>query len=309
MDPGRMLRAPVFKRLREDIDPKSVRRTEPRAAARPTAEAAARFPDTEIDAVLGQLDNKTLPSPSQWGGTRSSLRISTVSTGPPTPLSSSRRSQARPAALFRAGLALHAHAPRRPAAHHDPHARGHRRGALFQKHWDPELPAFAKKITIFSEHKDERHDYLLLRQPRDAAVARAVGTLEFHVWHSRAKPGPDAVTQRTDFSSSLAALESSILTIPITVVFDIDPSHLLWQGGAGGRARAEHGRFRKRKGSGVPAARIAFEHGVGGNRENLRQDGTPRVRADRAHARFRRGAQVSEMVGRHLVRLHRRTSR
>src|SRR5260221_100429 len=32
---------------------------------------------------------------------------------------------------------------------------------FFQKHWDPELPAFAKKITIFSEHKDERHDYLL----------------------------------------------------------------------------------------------------------------------------------------------------
>src|SRR5207248_2126604 len=33
-----------------------------------------------------------------------------------------RDHQARPAALLRAGLALHAHAPRRPAAHHDPHA-------------------------------------------------------------------------------------------------------------------------------------------------------------------------------------------
>src|SRR5258707_10588156 len=32
---------------------------------------------------------------------------------------------------------------------------------FYQKHWDPELPPFARKITIFSEHKDERHDYLV----------------------------------------------------------------------------------------------------------------------------------------------------
>src|SRR2546426_6008332 len=56
--PDGMLRAPVFLRLRDDVDPKSVRRTEPRAAARPVAEAAARSPDAEIDAVLRQLDNK-----------------------------------------------------------------------------------------------------------------------------------------------------------------------------------------------------------------------------------------------------------
>jgi len=43
------------------------------------------------------------------------------------------------------------------------------------------------------------------------------------VWHSRAKPGPDAGTQSTDFSESLAALEGSILNYPDYVVFDIDP--------------------------------------------------------------------------------------
>ncbi len=49
------------------------------------------------------------------------------------------------------------------------------------------------------------------------------GTLEFHVWHSRMKPGPDAAVDSTDFSSSLQALEDSILNFPDYVLFDIDP--------------------------------------------------------------------------------------
>jgi bifunctional non-homologous end joining protein LigD len=50
-----------------------------------------------------------------------------------------------------------------------------------------------------------------------------VGTLEFHVWHSRAEVGPDAASQLTDYSSSLKALEASVLNFPDYLVFDIDP--------------------------------------------------------------------------------------
>jgi len=50
-----------------------------------------------------------------------------------------------------------------------------------------------------------------------------VGTLEFHVWHSRAQLAPEAAGARTDYASSLAALESSILNRPDYLVFDIDP--------------------------------------------------------------------------------------
>src|SRR5204862_84540 len=94
---------------------------------------------------------------------------------------------------------------------------------FYQKHWDPELPPFARKITIFSEHKDERHDYLLCDNLATLLWLAQSGTLEFHVWHSRAKPGPDAATQSADYSSSLAALAGSILNYPDYVVFDIDP--------------------------------------------------------------------------------------
>src|SRR5690606_30027293 len=47
--------------------------------------------------------------------------------------------------------------------------------------------------------------------------------LEFHVWHSRAAPGPDAASDGTDYSSSREALERSVLNYPDYLVFDIDP--------------------------------------------------------------------------------------
>lgn len=46
--PDGYLRAPVFLRLREDVDPKSVRRSEPKHAV--------QLPDTSVDEVLRQLD-------------------------------------------------------------------------------------------------------------------------------------------------------------------------------------------------------------------------------------------------------------
>src|SRR5258706_3933424 len=58
-----MLRAPVFLRLREDVDPKSVRRTEPKREVA----AASRPANTPVDQVLQQLDNKRAAFPIAVG--------------------------------------------------------------------------------------------------------------------------------------------------------------------------------------------------------------------------------------------------
>jgi bifunctional non-homologous end joining protein LigD len=94
---------------------------------------------------------------------------------------------------------------------------------FYQKHWEQERPAFVETITVFSGHKDESHDYLLCNNLPTLLWLAQSGTLEFHVWHSRAKPGRDAATESTDYASSLEALEGSILNYPDYVLFDIDP--------------------------------------------------------------------------------------
>src|SRR5262245_22131250 len=94
---------------------------------------------------------------------------------------------------------------------------------FFQKHWEQERPEFVEKIAVFSGTKDQRHDYLLCNNLPTLLWLGQSGTLEFHVWHSRATPGEDAEGRGTDYASSLEALESSLLGAPDWLVFDLDP--------------------------------------------------------------------------------------
>jgi bifunctional non-homologous end joining protein LigD len=94
---------------------------------------------------------------------------------------------------------------------------------FFQKHWEQPLPEFVETVTVFSETKDDRHRYLLANNLATLLWLGQIGTLEFHIWHSRARPGPDTPRASTDYASSLAALEASVLNYPDYLVFDIDP--------------------------------------------------------------------------------------
>ena len=94
---------------------------------------------------------------------------------------------------------------------------------FFQKHWPGERPAFVDAITVFSGHKEESHEYLLCSNLATLLWLAQAGTLEFHVWHSRAKPGADAKGAGTDYATSSGSLDASVLNRPDYVVFDIDP--------------------------------------------------------------------------------------
>jgi bifunctional non-homologous end joining protein LigD len=94
---------------------------------------------------------------------------------------------------------------------------------FFQKHWEASYPDFVQTITVFSEHKDDRHDYILGNNLPTLLWLGQVGTLEFHVWHSRAVVAPDSLSQSSDYSGSIEALEASVLNYPDYLVFDIDP--------------------------------------------------------------------------------------
>ncbi len=249
------LRAPIFLRLRDDIDPRTVRRSEPqspadaprapareakaspatakrprggpaepRAKARATRGAASTPDDPRIADVLVQLEQPKNTLELAVGAERIRLTHLDRVYWPADPALKQPALTKRDLLRYFAQVSplILPHLADRPLTMiRMPDGIGGQR--FFQKHWDQARPAFTRTITVFSEHKDERHDYLLCNDLPTLLWLAQSGTLEFHVWHSRAKVGADSLSKSTDFSSSLEALEASVLNYPDYVVFDIDP--------------------------------------------------------------------------------------
>jgi bifunctional non-homologous end joining protein LigD len=175
---------------------------------------------------------------------------------------------------------------------------------FFQKHWGDAYPEFAETITVFSEHKDERHDYLLCNNLATLLWLAQSGTLEFHIWHSRAKPGPDAASQSADFASSLAALEGSILNYPDYVVFDIDPYIYSGKEAPGEEPELNTVAFEKGKEVAFRLRELLSSMGLEAIVKTSGKTGLHVFVPIERTLDFDAARKVSEMVGRHLVRLH-----
>ncbi len=223
------LRAPVFLRMRDDVDARKVRR--PSAAGAAGEGAAVARDKVKADAGGGVIDEimTQLASPKNTltlvvGAHRVALTHLDRVYWPADPTLDQPALTKRDLLRYFAQVSPYIlpHLADRPLTMiRMPSGIGGER--FFQKHWEQARPAFAETITVFSGSKDEQHDYLLCNNLPTLLWLAQSGTLEFHVWHSRAKPGPDAVSKSTDYASSLASLEASVLNYPDYVLFDIDP--------------------------------------------------------------------------------------
>ncbi len=175
---------------------------------------------------------------------------------------------------------------------------------FFQKHWGEERPAFADAITVFSGHKDESHEYLVCNNLPTLLWLAQSGTLEYHVWHSRAKPGPDAATDATDYATSLESLEGSILNYPDYVLFDIDP--YIYSGNEAKGAEPELNTIAFEKGKEVAFWLRQLLQGMALDAivKTSGKTGLHVFVPIRRTIDFDAARHVSELVGRHLVRLH-----
>jgi len=294
------LRAPVFLRLRDDIDPKAVRR-----AKAPQPEKPARA-SGDIDEVVRQLEtNKRAQFTLAIG--RHQIKLTHLDRvywpadkslqQPPI----TKRDLLRYFAQVSPYILPHL-ADRPLTMIRMPDGIDGQR--FFQKHWDQAKPPFAKTITVFSDSKDEKHDYLLCNDLPTLLWLAQSGTLEFHVWHSRAKLGADTSNKKTDYSSSLEALEASVLNYPDFIVFDIDP--YIYSG-------------KEKKGAEPELNTVAFEKGkeVAFHLRELLNGMSlePIVKTSgktglhvfvpiRRTIDFDEARRVSELVGRHLMRLY-----
>lgn len=219
--PDGHLRSPVFLRLRDDIEAKEVRSGPDN---KPAKTRAPKTPANDIERVVQQLDNKsqqlelvldncklrlTNLDREYWPGDK------TTKTPPIT-----KREYLR--YLARVSPFMLPHLRDRPLTMiRMPEGIDGER--FFQKHWEQSKPGFVETVSVFSEHKEGRHEYVMGNNLPTLLWLGQIGTLEFHIWHSRAKVAADSKSKSTDYDSSIEAMESSVLNYPDYLVFDIDP--------------------------------------------------------------------------------------
>ena len=230
--PAGLLRAPVFARLRDDVPAQSVGRpdatktaagTPPGAAA---ASAAALAPESDgVSAVLQQLAGSGSRLDLTVAGAR--LRLTNLDrvywpAGDAGPAITKRDFIRYLAAVSRFMLP---HLKDRPLTMiRMPEGIGGER--FYQKHWEQERPEYVATLPIFSDHRGGSDRYILVNNLPTLLWLGQNGTLEFHVWHSRANAdadGPEGVVLGSDYATSRTALEHSALNYPDFLVFDIDP--------------------------------------------------------------------------------------
>jgi bifunctional non-homologous end joining protein LigD len=175
---------------------------------------------------------------------------------------------------------------------------------FFQKHWGGARPEFVRTVTVFSEHKDERHEYLLCNDLATLLWLAQSGTLEFHVWHSRCTPAPDAKGAGTDFSGSLEAMERSVLNRPDYLVFDIDPYIYSGKEPKGAEPELNLKAFEKGKEVAFALRDLLKSMSLEAVVKTSGKTGLHIFVPIERTLDFDAARQVCEMVGRHLLRQH-----
>jgi bifunctional non-homologous end joining protein LigD len=290
------LRAPVFLRLRDDVDPKQVlRAAAPRAAPRPTG---------EIEDIVRQLETPRAAFTLAVGAHRIKLTHLDRVYWPAQPALQQRALTKRDLLRYLAQVSpfMLPHLADRPLTmiRMPEGIEGER---FYQKHWAQERPAFVDTLEVFSEHKDGGHEVLVCNNLPTLLWLAQSGTLEFHVWHSRAKPGPDSPVQGTDYASA-GELDASILSYPDYVVFDIDPYIYSGKEAPGEEPELNTVAFEKGKEVAFWLREILNGMGLEPIVKTSGKTGLHVFVPVRRTLDFEAARRVSELVGRHLVRLH-----
>lgn len=297
------LRAPIFLRLRDDLDAKSVHRVEAGAAV--PAALASKKEVGAISDVVTQLDNKKLAFTLAVGREQIRLthldRVYWPADKALQQAALTKRDLLRYLAQVSPFMLPHlADRPLTMIRMPD----GINKQRFFQKHWEQERPDFVETITVFSGHKDEQHEYLTCNNLPTLLWLAQSGTLEFHIWHSRAQLGADAISSSTDYATSLQSLEASVLNYPDYVVFDIDP--YIYSGKEAKGAEPELNTVAFEKGKEVAFWLRELLQGMG-LQPIVKTSGKTGLHVFvpiRRTIDFDAARQVSELVGRHLMRHH-----
>jgi bifunctional non-homologous end joining protein LigD len=301
------LRHPIFVRLRDDVDPKSVHRSTPAPLASEAlrAKEGSAQADSEIEAILAQLDSTKSTFALAVGSDRIRLtHLDRVYWPADTALRQpalTKRDLLRYFAQVSPFILPHL-ADRPLTLIRMPDGINGQR--FFQKHWEQERPPFAQTITVFSSHKEENHEYLLCNNLATLLWLAQSGALEFHVWHSRAQVGPDAASKSTDYGTSEESLAASVLNYPDYVVFDLDPYIYSGHEKPGGEPELNTVAFEKGKQVAFWLRELLNSMSLEPIVKTSGKTGLHIFVPIRRTLDFEAARHVSELVGRHLMRQH-----
>jgi bifunctional non-homologous end joining protein LigD len=306
--PEGALRAPVFMRLRDDVDAKKVRReSHSREGGNPGKALARDGLDSRLrgNDILVQLDNRKSTLTLALGSHTLKLTNLDRVYWPANLALKQPAYTKRDLLRYLAQVSefMLPHLADRPLTmiRMPDGIRGQR---FFQKHWEQARPAFVETITVWSGHKDESHEYLLCNNLPTLLWLAQSGTLEFHIWHSRAKPGPDCASRSADYASSQEAIEGSVLNYPDWVVFDIDPYIYSGKEAPGGEPELNTAAFEKGKEVAFHLRELLQGMSLEAIVKTSGKTGLHVFVPIRRTLDFDAARHVSEMVGRHLMRLH-----
>lgn len=300
--PDGLLRAPVFLRLREDKDPRSIKEGPRRRRSNGTT---TRTAGSEVEAIIEQLRHDANRIDLSVAGTRIRLTNLDRVYWPPDAQGGHAEVTKRDLIRYLAGVSpfMLPHLKDRPLTmiRMPEGIHGER---FYQKHWDQALPDFVERVMVYSEHKGERHDYVLVNNLPTLLWLGQNGTLEFHVWHSRASVGADVAVTGSDYDGSLEALESSVLNYPDYLVFDIDPYIYSGKEPPGAEPELNEKGFEvgRRVASWLHALleQMSLEALVKTSGKTGLHVFVPILRT----VTFTQARQLCEMIGRHLLRAH-----
>ena len=231
------LRAPVFLGVRDDIEPRQVRRETPGPVSEalkggPGTSSASRgagpLPEGEgitsaVDEALAQLENPKANFTLDVDGEPVKLTNLDKEFWPAHPSLEGPLSK-RELIRYYVKLApvLLPHLRDRPLTL-TRYPNGVDAKPFYQKHYEQPLPGFVETATIWSESNKKPDDYILCNNLQTLVWLGQLADLELHAWMSRVDPEPDARGRGLDFGTSEATLEESALNYPDFMVFDLDP--------------------------------------------------------------------------------------
>jgi bifunctional non-homologous end joining protein LigD len=224
------LRAPVFRGMRDDVDPRSITReaSAPQAVDVITEDPAAPGGDDGGALTRSIVEQLDADARDDFTLNIGSVKLKVTNLNkvfwPATTDHPARTKRELIRYYARVAPYLLPHLTDRPLTLNR-YPNGIDGKNFYQKHWPQAFPKEfrVERAKLYSAQNDADGEYILVNNLPTLIWLAQLADIEMHPWMARVNPDPDAHGLSTDFAGSEENIERSVLNYPDFMVFDLDP--------------------------------------------------------------------------------------